>query len=120
MGDIDDADSSTKVVSSKIVEYEEFVEKTLKRELQRALDAYRADAEVLSQCRELRENIDLLIREKMGELETTVELGCGIYSKAVVPDTSRLFVSVGLGFQLEMPLVEAQEFITHKETVVVG
>merc|ERR1712039_1158049 len=89
-------------------------------ELRRALDDYRGDATVLEQCRELRENIDMLLRDKVEELETTIELGCGFYVKAFVPDTSKLFVNVGLGFQLEMTLPDASDFIRHKETNLIS
>merc|ERR1712039_1115893 len=85
-------------------------------ELRRALDDYRGDATVLEQCRELRENIDMLLRDKVEELETTIELGCGFYAKAFVPDTSKLFVNVGLGFQLEMTLPDASDFIRQPDS----
>merc|ERR1711920_1143648 len=101
-------------------EYESFIENTLKKELKKALDNYRGDAEVLAQCKELRENIDLLLRDNVAELETMIELGCGFYAKALVPDTSKIFVNVGLGFQLEMPLAEAHDFLGHKESYIVS
>eukprot|EP00928_Gymnodinium_smaydae_P080553 TRINITY_DN6422_c0_g1_i1.p1 TRINITY_DN6422_c0_g1~~TRINITY_DN6422_c0_g1_i1.p1 ORF type:complete len:111 (-),score=18.69 TRINITY_DN6422_c0_g1_i1:81-413(-) len=37
------------------------------------------------------------------------------YGRAFVPDTSNIFVNVGLGFHLEMPLKDASEFLEHKE-----
>ena len=39
------------------------------------------------------------------ELRTMVDLGSQVYCQAEVPDTSRIFVSVGLGFHAEMTLV---------------
>eukprot|EP00929_Paragymnodinium_shiwhaense_P094279 TRINITY_DN5475_c0_g1_i1.p1 TRINITY_DN5475_c0_g1~~TRINITY_DN5475_c0_g1_i1.p1 ORF type:complete len:173 (+),score=34.63 TRINITY_DN5475_c0_g1_i1:72-590(+) len=110
----------TAVVDAKVAEYEEFIEKVLKVKLQSALAEYRKDATVLDQCRELRENIDMLCRDKVPELESMVELGCQFYSKAFVPDTSRIFINVGLGFHLEMPLQDAGDFLEHKEKHLVG
>ncbi|CAJ1360783.1 unnamed protein product [Effrenium voratum] len=37
------------------------------------------------------------------------------FVKAFVPDTSTIFVDVGLSFRLEMPLAEAAEFLKDKE-----
>mmetsp|Transcript_79094 Transcript_79094/g.209771 ORF Transcript_79094/g.209771 Transcript_79094/m.209771 type:complete len:172 (+) Transcript_79094:41-556(+) len=113
--DDDNSEALAAVVTAKIAEYEDFVEKVLKAELQRSLEAFRREAAVLEQCRELRENIDLLVRDGVTELETMVELGCQFYVNAFVPDTSRIFVDVGLGFRLELTLEEAREFLEHKE-----
>mmetsp|Transcript_48174 Transcript_48174/g.111609 ORF Transcript_48174/g.111609 Transcript_48174/m.111609 type:complete len:177 (+) Transcript_48174:41-571(+) len=108
------------VLNSKIIEYEEFVERVLKAELKRSLDDFRTQAEQLQHCRELRKNIGLLIQGNVVELETMVELGCQFYAKAFVPDTSRIFVDVGLGFRLELSLVEASEFLEAKEQHILG
>merc|ERR1712050_579914 len=91
----------------------------LHEKLKRSLKEFREKAEVLRNCRELRENLDLLLKDDVTELKTMVELGCQFYAKAFVPDTSRIFVDVGLGFHLEMPLEEAAEFMIHKEKHVV-
>ncbi|CAE8619496.1 unnamed protein product, partial [Polarella glacialis] len=67
---------------------------------------------------ELRHNIDLLLKDNVTELETMVELGCQFYVKALVPDTSRICIDVGLGFHLEMTLPEAQDFLVKKEELL--
>merc|ERR1712150_311655 len=84
-------------------------------ELEAARDKFDETAELLKQVRELRENIRLLLHDSMAELETMVELGCQFYAKALVPDTSKIFIDVGLGFHLEMPLEDAVEFLDRKE-----
>ncbi len=48
-------------------------------------------------------------QEGQKELKTLVEIGSGVYCQARVPDTSRIFMSVGLGFQVECTLEEAVE-----------
>ena len=45
-----------------------------------------------------------------------VDLGCNYYAQAKVEDFSRIFVSVGLGFHLEMTLAEASDFVGKKVT----
>mmetsp|Transcript_59292 Transcript_59292/g.150528 ORF Transcript_59292/g.150528 Transcript_59292/m.150528 type:complete len:184 (-) Transcript_59292:54-605(-) len=118
--DEEDADVPVAVLDAKIAQYEAFIEEVLKRELRKSLDEFRRGAEVLEQCRELRRNIDLLIRDDVTELETMVDVGCQMFVKAFVPDTSRIFLDVGLGFQLEMPLAGAREFLENKEQHILG
>lgn len=40
------------------------------------------------------------------EYETSIDLGCEVYCKARVPDTSHIYVHVGLGFHIECALSE--------------
>eukprot|EP00928_Gymnodinium_smaydae_P080555 TRINITY_DN6422_c0_g1_i4.p2 TRINITY_DN6422_c0_g1~~TRINITY_DN6422_c0_g1_i4.p2 ORF type:complete len:171 (-),score=48.57 TRINITY_DN6422_c0_g1_i4:260-772(-) len=115
MDDNEGTELAPSVVDAKVAEYERFIEKVLRVQLQRALDAYQSDAACLEQCRQLRQNLELFLRDDVRELETMVELGCQIYGRAFVPDTSNIFVNVGLGFHLEMPLKDASEFLEHKE-----
>jgi prefoldin subunit 5 len=42
-------------------------------------------------------------------------LGSGVYCRAAVPDTSRLFIGIGLGFHLEVTLHEAGRVIDLKQ-----
>lgn len=115
-----DAELPAVVLDSKIVEYEAFIENVLKNELKRSLDEYRKHAELLEQCRQLRKNLEFLQQEKITELETMVEIGCQFFAKAFVPNTSRIFIDVGLGFRLEMSLGEAFEFLGHKEAYILS
>merc|ERR1740139_1119293 len=108
------------VVDERVAKYEGFIEAVLRKELQASLDDFRSKYELLEQCRELRRNIGLLIEGDVKELETMVELGCQFFVRAKVPDTSRIFVDVGLGFQLEMPLAEAAEFLEQKEALILS
>jgi len=113
--DADFSDIPAGVLDGKIAQYEGFIDDVLKRQLQSSLDDFRRDAEVLEQCRELRRNVDLLVSGDVQELETMIDLGCQFFAKASVPDTSRLFVDIGLGFKLDMTLAEACDFLEHKE-----
>merc|ERR1712129_61026 len=123
MEDEDDTDApelEPTVIKSKIVEYEAFLENVLKRELKCSLDEYRKDAEVLDQCRQLRKNLDMLQKGSITELETMIDIGCQFFTKAFVPNTSRIFLDVGLGFRLEMTQVEAAEFLIQKEEYILA
>ncbi len=40
------------------------------------------------------------------ELTTSVDVGCGVKCQAVVRDTSRIYISIGLGFRVECSLDE--------------
>ncbi|CAK9066389.1 unnamed protein product [Durusdinium trenchii] len=128
----DEGDMEAALVDSKIAEYESFVERVLKADHQRCLDEIREATAILEECRTLRSNIRFLIKEGLcehfsvsyclspvqediSELETNVELGCQFYVKAFVPNTSCIFVDVGLNFRLEMPLADAEAFLKDKE-----
>lgn len=47
-------------------------------------------------------------QERLGELSTLVPLGARVLAPAVVPDTRRAYVHVGLGFSPELSLDEAR------------
>ncbi|CAE7654606.1 Uxt [Symbiodinium sp. CCMP2592] len=95
--------------------YEEFVENVLKANHRKCLLDWQEAADVVEQCKDLRRDISMLIKEDVSELETTVELGCQFFVKALVPDTSCILVDVGLNFRLEMPLADAEAFLEDKE-----
>jgi prefoldin alpha subunit len=40
-----------------------------------------------------------------------VDVGCGVFCQAKVPDATRLFISIGLGFHVECTLEEAPRVI---------
>ena len=64
---------------------------------------------------ELRNNVQLLLDQKQTSLKTQVNLGSDFYVQAKVPDTSKIFVSVGLGFHAELTLDEAVALCTQRE-----
>ncbi|PNH08953.1 Lysosomal Pro-X carboxypeptidase, partial [Tetrabaena socialis] len=98
----------------------------------RRFDQYRselaADRERLEQRRQrlaedvagydkLLTNVDKLLTDGTRALEAQrVELGCGVSCAARVPDATRLFVSVGLGFQAEAALAEVSGLVAPRRT----
>ena len=57
----------------------------------------------------------MLLDQKKDSLKTQVNLGSDFYVQAHVPDTSKIFVSVGLGFHAELTLDEAVALCTQRE-----
>lgn len=48
-------------------------------------------------------------------MKSQVELGPGVFCRALVPDTSRVFIAIGLGFHLEVELQEAGRVIDTRQ-----
>ena len=46
-------------------------------------------------------------QDNQKSLTVLKDIGCGIHMQAEIPDTSRLFISIGLGFYPEVTLQEA-------------
>ncbi|CAI7916480.1 unnamed protein product, partial [Closterium sp. NIES-53] len=63
---------------------------------------------------ELVRNIEALEENGVEEMRAMVNLGGEVFMQADVPDTSHIFVSVGLGFHVEFTRLEAKEFAASK------
>ena len=50
-------------------------------------------------------------------LRVHTELGAGVLVEAEVPDTSRLYVDVGLGFHVELQRAEALQVATERQAI---
>lgn len=51
-------------------------------------------------------------------MKSQVDLGSGVFCRAVVPDTSHIFISIGLGFHLQVTLEEAGGVIDTQQQVL--
>ena len=49
----------------------------------------------------------MLFQDNQKSLTVLKDIGCGVHMQAEIPDTSRLFISIGLGFYPEVTLQEA-------------
>ena len=92
---------------AKIAEYERFIGERLQPDLLAAEEARARTQREIAQWEGLVANARGLQERGQEELRTMVDLGSQVYCQAEVPDTSRLFVAVGLGFHAEMTLVRA-------------
>ncbi|CAI5980795.1 unnamed protein product [Closterium sp. NIES-64] len=91
-------------MGAEVAEYERFVEERLKVDFQAAME----DSE------ELVRNIEALEENGVEEMRAMVNLGGEVFVQADVPDTSHIFVAVGLGFHVEFTRLEAKEFAASK------
>ena len=66
-------------------------------------------------------DIAILQLFSLGEpLKARVDLGCNFYAQAKVPDPTKIFLAIGLGFHLEFTLDEAIKVIIRTYQVLVG
>lgn len=107
--------ASSAATSAKIAQYEDLLNEKLRGELQALMDERDALHEKAAQFVQLRTNTQQLIDDKQTVLKTQVDLGCHFYMQAKVPDTSSIFVNIGLGFHAEMTLEEAVALCTQRE-----
>ena len=110
--------STPRDLADKVAQYETFLNETLRTDLHNTLTLrdkiYQEQAEFLA----LRNSINAIKLAELvpGEpLKTKVDLGCNFYCQARIPDPTKIFVSVGLGFFLELTLDEALKFINKKD-----
>uniref|UniRef100_A0A3Q1FS24 Protein UXT n=1 Tax=Acanthochromis polyacanthus TaxID=80966 RepID=A0A3Q1FS24_9TELE len=101
-------------VGQKVVQYENFINEVLKRDLQKVLEQRDIVYEKISQYLQLKNTIQSLQEAESQRLKTDVDLGCNFYVQAEVDDSSRIFVAVGFGFFVEMTHDEALRFIDKK------
>ncbi|XP_022082502.1 protein UXT-like isoform X1 [Acanthaster planci] len=103
-------------VSSKVTEYEKFVNEVLRRDLQKVLDERDQIYEQAAHYLQLKTTIEKLQEANLSKdtLKTKIDLGCNFYVQANVPDASRIYVLVGFGFFVEFTLPEALKFIDKK------
>lgn len=101
-------------VGQKVLQYENFINEVLKRDLQKVLEQRDVVYEKISQYLQLKNTIQSLQEAGSQQLKTDVDLGCNFYVQAEVDDSSRIFVAVGFGFFVEMTHDEALRFIDKK------
>lgn len=101
-------------VDQKILQYENFVNEVLKKDLQKVLEQRDSVYEKISQYLQLKNTIQSLQESGSRKLKTDVDLGCNFFVQAEVEDSSRIYVAVGFGFFVEMTHDEALRFIEKK------
>jgi prefoldin subunit 5 len=100
-------------------EYEAFIEDRLKVDLKMIEEQTEKLLRQLSDYVNLKNNLLAIERNHLKKLSTLIDIG-GFYVKTKIPDTSHVFVNVGLGFHVEFTLQEALAFIELKETHLAG
>ncbi|XP_037335651.1 protein UXT [Pungitius pungitius] len=108
----DDANANANL-DQKVVQYENFINEVLRRDLQKVLEQRDSVYEKISHYLQLKNSIQSL-QHSGSQLKTDVDLGCNFFVQAEVEDSSRIFVAVGFGFFVEMTHDEALRFIEKK------
>eukprot|EP00761_Pharyngomonas_kirbyi_P002640 gb/GECH01002644.1/.p1 GENE.gb/GECH01002644.1/~~gb/GECH01002644.1/.p1 ORF type:complete len:142 (+),score=48.98 gb/GECH01002644.1/:1-426(+) len=98
-----------------ISSYQNYLESTLKNELETLVEKRENVYETLSKYLQLRNSIEMIQDQKLEEMKTMVNIGSDIFAQAKVPNTSRIYLKIGLGFHVDMTLNEALDFINKKE-----
>merc|ERR1712194_872241 len=98
-----------------VQELEALVNERFRVELEEVQDERDRLYERIAQCMELKNNMTMLQDQKRTSLKTMVDLGCDFYVQARIPDTSWVYVKVGLGFHAQMTPTEAISFSTQRE-----
>lgn len=101
-------------IDQKVLQYENFINEVLRRDLQKVLEQRDSVYEKISQYLQLKNTLQSLQEAGSEKLKTEVDLGCNFYVQAQVEDASRIFVAVGYGFFVEMTHDEALKFIEKK------
>ena len=105
----------TETLSRKILRYEQFLNERLRTDLRKVQQLRGKLYNDIVDYKQLQTTVDLLRNERSNKkdkpLKTMVDLGCNFYVSAKVDDCSTIFISIGLGFHLEMKLAEASAFV---------
>ncbi|KAH6921442.1 hypothetical protein HPB50_000590 [Hyalomma asiaticum] len=132
-------------VRSKVLQYETFLNDVLKEDLRKCLeerDRICAKLAELLQLRTVVERIQASFRKRARMLSrsssfsplfqtslqevaanketfrTQIDLGSNFYVQAVVPDVSKIFVQVGMGFFVELTHEETLWFVGRREALL--
>lgn len=104
-------------IRAKVLQYETFLNDVLKEDLRRCLEERDRVCGKLAELLQLRTMVERIqeVQANKETFRTQVDLGCNFFVQAVVPDPSRVFVQVGLGFFLELTHEETLWFVTRRE-----
>ena len=91
--------------------FHEFAEQRLVPDLERAESRRDAVDTARREFDELLTSLELLRARPTASMDAQIDLGCSFYAQARVPDTSHVFVDVGLGFHAEFALDEALVYV---------
>ncbi|XP_077545968.1 uxt prefoldin-like subunit [Haemaphysalis longicornis] len=107
-------------IREKVLQYETFLNDVLKEDLRKCLEERDAVCAKLAELLQLRTVVERIqeVEANKESFRTQVDLGCNFYVQAVVPDVSKIFVQVGMGFFVELTHEEALWFIGRREALL--
>lgn len=101
-------------LQTQLARYRAFLDDKLRADMRVALQRREEVLLSITQYKELLQTIDMMEEHGTSNMETKLDLGSQFYAQAVIPDPSRLFVDIGLGFHAELTLAEARSTIGEK------
>nr|CAG4636720.1 EOG090X0MWD [Eubosmina coregoni]SVE70223.1 EOG090X0MWD [Eubosmina coregoni] len=105
---------SEKELSNQIQHYERFLNEVLRTKLRECLNARETFITDIHDYLQLKKSLENFNEIDTEPLKTKVDLGCGFFVQGKVTDVSKVFVSVGFGFNLELTHAETFTFIEKK------
>ncbi|RZC36772.1 Prefoldin domain containing protein [Asbolus verrucosus] len=99
-------------LNNKIKGYETFLEETLKKDLSDVQDILKEKIRKYKEWEEVKQITKTLneFKEKDRDMPVRVGLGCGVHVNGEVIDYERTYISIGLGYLLEMDCDEANKY----------
>ena len=101
-------------VSEKAKQFEAFINEKMKPDLKFLLQSRERVYEEVSEYEKLKQTICQLDTSNQDIIKTKVDLGCGFYVQANVPETKTICMLVGLGFYVDYTYPEALKYIDKK------
>mmetsp|Transcript_19569 Transcript_19569/g.54553 ORF Transcript_19569/g.54553 Transcript_19569/m.54553 type:complete len:120 (+) Transcript_19569:99-458(+) len=100
-----------KQLADKVKSYEAFVTNVLQVDLAKASNVKAKLQSELQELQDLEHNLKVLQQSGQQSIKTQVDVGSEVLCSAHIPDVSRVYISIGLGFHLEATLEEAPRII---------
>ncbi|KAL3767156.1 hypothetical protein ACHAW5_003175 [Stephanodiscus triporus] len=104
----------------QIAEYGDFVARTLRPQLQAAVDAREETEREISEYLRLQNELRLHVERaatgnKAPPIKAVIDIShAAVYCNVLVPNPRTIYVDVGLGFHVEMTLAEAMSFVDRR------
>uniref|UniRef100_A0A6M2CQF5 Putative transcriptional regulator uxt n=1 Tax=Rhipicephalus microplus TaxID=6941 RepID=A0A6M2CQF5_RHIMP len=107
-------------IPAKVLQYETFLNDVLKEDLRKCLEERDRICAKLAELLQLRTVVERIqeVAANKETFRTQVDLGSNFYVQAVVPDVSKIFVQVGMGFFVEMTHEETLWFVGRREALL--
>ncbi|KAI1287379.1 Protein UXT [Halotydeus destructor] len=105
-------------IPHKVLEYETFLNETLRKDLARVEELAEKCFAELENYLQIQTFVKQLKEKTYGpsdKLKVQSDIGSNFYVQCVIPDAKKIFVYCGLGFYVELSLDEAMRFIEKKE-----
>ena len=101
-------------LNDKAKQLEAFINEKMKPDLKFLMQDRDKIFEEISEYEKLKMTICQLDASNQDIIKTKVDLGCGFYIQANVPETKTICICIGLGFYVDYTYPEALKYISQK------